>query len=65
MMVSFGVCIYIQYFFDVVRNELQTKYPIKLIKRKSKTQEKNMSCEHTLNFDQRKTFSGNYKPMRV
>ena len=24
-LVSFGVCIYIQYFFDVVRNKLQTK----------------------------------------
>ena len=24
-----------------------------------------MSCERALNFDQRKTFSENYKPMRV
>ena len=36
-----------------------------LIKRRSKVQEKIMSCERALNFDQRKTFSENYKPMRV
>ena len=36
-----------------------------LIKRRSKVQEKNMSCERDLNFDQWKTFSENYKPMRV
>ena len=36
--VSFGVCIYIQYSFDVVRNKLP-----ELIKRRSKVQEKNMS----------------------
>ena len=41
-----------------------TKYP-ELIERRSKVQEKNMSCGHTLNFDQLKTFSENYKPMRV
>ena len=31
----------------------------------SKLQEKKMSCEHALNFDQWKIFSKNYKPMRV
>ena len=31
----------------------------------SKLQEKKMSCEHALNFDQWKIFSENYKPMRV
>ena len=51
-LVSFGVCIYIQYFFDVKRNKLP-----ELIKKRSKFQEKNMSCERTLNFDQWKTFS--------
>ena len=35
------------------------------LKRRSKVQEKNMSCERGLNFDQWKTFSENYKPMRV
>ena len=40
-----------------------TKY-LQVIKR-SKFQEKNMSCERALNFDQRKTFSANYKSMRV
>ena len=63
----------IQYFFGVMRNKLQwttasetsnTKY-LELIKRRSKVQEKNMSCERALNFDQWKTFSENYKPMRV
>ena len=51
---------YIQYLFDVMRNKLP-----ELIKRRSKVQEKNMSCERTLNFDQWKTFSENYRPMRV
>ena len=41
-----------------------TKY-LELIKRRSKVQEKNTSCERALNFDQWKTFSENYKPMRV
>ena len=40
-------------------------YNISLNKRRSKVQEKNMSCERALNFDQWKTFSENYKPMRV
>ena len=57
---SFGVLISIQYFFDVVRNKLP-----ELIKRRSKVQENNMSCERGLNFDQWKTFSENSKPMRV
>ena len=35
------------------------------IKRRSKVQEKNMSCERTWNFDQSKTFSEIYKPMIV
>ena len=30
-----------------------------------KVQKKNMSCERALNFDKWKTFSENYKPMRV
>ena len=38
---------------------------ISLNKIKSKVQEENMSCERALNFDQWKTFSENYKPMRV
>ena len=41
------------------------KYLLELIKRRSKVQEKNMSCERALNFDQWKIFSENYKPMRV
>ena len=46
-LVFIGVCIYIQNFFDAVRNKLP-----ELIKRRSKVQEKNMSCERALNFDQ-------------
>ena len=41
------------------------KYLLELIKRKSKVQGKNMSCERVLNFSQWKTFSENYKPIRV
>ena len=41
-----------------------TKY-LELIKRRSKVQEKNVSCKLALNFDQWKTFSENYKLMRV
>ena len=41
-----------------------TKY-LELIKRRLKVQEKNMSCESILNFDQWKTFFENHKPMRV
>ena len=59
-LVYFEVYIYIQYLLDVMRNKLP-----KLIKRRSRVQEKNMSCEFTLNFDQWKTFSKNYQPMRV
>ena len=62
-----------QYFFGVMRNKLhwttasETSNPkyLEIIKRRSKVQEKNMSCERALNFGQWKTFSKNYKPMRV
>ena len=49
-----------QYFFNVMRNKLpwttasetsNTKY-LEIIERRSKVQEKNMSCERALNFDQ-------------
>ena len=46
-----------------MRNKLQLLNI--LIKRRSKVQEKNMSCERASNFNQWKTFSENYKPMRV
>ena len=44
-------------FFDAVRNNLKqeiniNKYLLELIKRRSKVQEKNKSCERALNFDQ-------------
>ena len=41
-----------------------TKY-LELIKRRSKVEEKNTSCERALNFDLWKIFSEKYKPMRV
>ena len=67
------VCIDIQYFKCLIYYNIQytttfpnTKYLLELIKRRSKVQEeKNISCERALNLDQWKTFSGNYKPMRV
>ena len=50
---SHEVCIYIQYFFYMVRNiSFRTPNLLKLTKRTSKVQEKNMSCERALNFDQ-------------
>ena len=61
-LVSHEVCIYLPYYFSVVRNKLH-KYI--QIKRRSKLQEKNMSCDRALNFDQWKIFFENYKPMRV
>ena len=61
-LVSHEVCIYLPYYFSVVRNKLH-KYI--QIKRRSKVQEKNMSCDRALNFDQWKIFFENYKPMRV
>ena len=44
---------------------LMYKYLLELIKRRSKVQEKNMSYERTLNFDQWKIFSENHEPMQV
>ena len=64
---SHEVSIYIQCFFGVVRNisfrTASTKFKLKLTKRRSKVQEKKLSCELALNFDQWKTLSENYKPM--
>ena len=50
--------------WTTVSKTSNNKY-LELIKRRSKVQENNMSCERALNFDQWKTFSENYKPMRV
>ena len=44
---------------------LMYKWLFEVIKRRSKVQEKNRSCDRALNFNQWKTFSENYKPMRV
>ena len=38
---------------------------LELIERRSKVQENNMPCERASNFDQWKTFSVHYKPVRV
>ena len=46
-LVSFGVCIYIQYLFDAVRN----KVLLELIKRRWKVKDNSLSCERALNFD--------------
>ena len=48
-----GVCIYVQHFFDTVRNQTSNrKYLPELIKRRSKVHQKNMSREPPLSFDQ-------------
>ena len=50
--VSFGVCIYLQYFFDITRNQTSNKkYLLELIKSKSKTRGKNIFNEPALNLD--------------
>ena len=48
-------------FWKTASETWNAKY-LELIKRWSKVQEKNMSCEGALNFDHWKTFSENYKP---
>ena len=45
-LVSFGVCIYLKYFFDVVTPN--NKHLLELIERRSKFPEKDMSCKHAL-----------------
>ena len=42
---------------------LMYKYLPELVKTRSKVQEKNISCECVLSFDQWKSFSQNYKPL--
>ena len=61
-------CIYIQYLFHAVRNQTWTKriyWNYQLIKRRSKVYQKHAPNEHTLNFDQSKPLSKNYKLVRV
>ena len=45
-----GFLLNLQYFFDMMRNK--NKNLLKLIRRGSKVQEKNMSSERALRFDQ-------------
>ena len=56
-LVSQEVCIHI-HFFVMVRNKLQTlnTYLLQLIKRRSKVQENNKSCERALNLTNEKHF---------
>ena len=50
---SFGVCIYMEYFFHVVRNKLQTiKNIYTRVNIISKVQGKNVTRERAINFDQ-------------
>ena len=54
------MCVYLYLFYEwlplqflfIYSISLMYKYLLELIKRKSKIQEKNMSCEDALNFDQ-------------
>ena len=57
-LVSFGVFIYNNI-------SLMYKYLLELVKRRSKVQEKKISCECAVNFDQWKTFPGNNKPINL
>ena len=64
MFVSFGVCIYVQYFFYVVRNKtFNRKYLPGLIKRRSVVHQKNMSRERASHFGQLNNFSEAYKSL--
>ena len=66
-LVSFEVCIHIQYFsMQWEINFIQSiSTRVNYIKRRSKVPEKNTSCGRALNFEQWKTFSENCKRMRV
>ena len=49
--VFFVVCIFVQYFFDAVKNQFSNKkYILELIKKGSKVHEKNLSRERFLKF---------------
>ena len=62
----FGISSCMQWFFDSVKNQASiSKYLLELIKRRLKAHRKNMSSELALNFDQWKTFSEIYKPIRI
>ena len=63
---SLGVCIYLEYFLDMVINQSSNeKYLLELIMRRSKVREKNVSREIAIRFYQWQTFSENCKPIRV
>ena len=49
----------------IEKSNFKDKYQLVLIKRRSLVHEKNKSRERVLNFNQWKTFSENYKPIRV
>ena len=56
--VSFGVCIYLQYFFKAMRNQIEKKL-LELIKWRSKVYQNKLSRICALNFDQWKLLSEN------
>ena len=60
-----GSCIYKQYFFDAVINHVLNKSNLDIIRRASKVQEENISCERALNIEEWLAFSENYKSLRV
>ena len=61
-LVSIGVCIHIQYIFDMVRSKLQI---VSTRVNQKKIKSRRMLCKCALNFDQCKTFFKNYKPMSL
>ena len=52
LLVSHKVCIHIEYSFREVRNKLQKIVSSVNEKKIKSSRKENMSCEHTLNFDQ-------------
>ena len=66
-MIGFPWSLYLHtiFLFGVVRNKLQRLNISNQSKEDQKFKKKNISCESASNFDQWKTFSENYKPMRV
>ena len=64
-MIGFALRLYSYTFLWCGEKQTSNTNYLELIKRRPKVQEKDVSCERALNFDQCKTFSKNYKPLRV
>ena len=56
---------YVQYLFDAVRNQNFKQKIFTIINQKKIKSSTNVSCEHSVNFDQWEISSKNYKPIRA